>query len=44
MVTKSPGIGGGRVHPALSGDILKFHRGGKLEGMDREKSGKGGVE
>ena len=30
MVTKLPGIGDRRVHPAISGEILEFKRGGNL--------------
>ena len=44
MVSKSPVIGGGRYHPALPGEILEFHRQGKLDVMDRDKRGKGGGE
>ena len=44
MVTESPGILCGIIDPLVSGDILEFWIGGKLEKMDREKRGAGGVE
>ena len=44
VVTTLPGIGGGIVHPALSGEILGFQIGEKLDGTDREKHGTGLVE
>ena len=44
MVKTFPGIGGRRVHPTLSGDILKFQIGRKLYGTYIEKLVTGVVE
>ena len=44
MISKQAGIGGRRVYSDLSGEILEFKRGGKLDGTDRDKSGTGGAE
>ena len=44
MVSKQAGIGDKRVYSAISGQILEFQRGVKLDGKDGEKCRKGGSE